>query len=155
MPVNYNSKRPYESTDLADLYRSCRIELKSDSQAWVMAEMVMEIRRVACEWFKAMEDDSAWGRRPDPRGKMVSKEEADRIVMTMEDDFNVERPRWLNYGVTDGPGFTRLHDSNRLAFAQEISAALKSENEIKQEVERRLQAGEKLPPGDIPEGWPY
>lgn len=121
-------------------------DLAHVSLAWVEAENIMEIRSLMSNWFDAMEDGTANKRFQDPRGPVISLEEAERMIAEIDDDFNIESNRWRGLGVEAGPDYFRLEPHAKIAFVQQILMTIKSISQLEEEVFNRQKIGEQIPP---------
>ena len=135
----YRSTTTYSGQEAIDASRAVR---------WVESENIMEIRAVTIKWFNMMESGEAATQYPDPFDTTISQDDADKLVHELDLDFDAERYRYKNIGVTAGPGFERLSASARLAFAQEFFSVLKSREQLEAEAQQRLSAGEQIPPAE-------
>lgn len=114
--------------------------------AWAEAENIMAVREVMCDWFDAMENGTANKRRFDPRGPIVSLEEAEKMIAEIDDDFNLEKGRWASLDVEAGPDYFRLEPIAKIAFVQQILMTIKTIEQLEKEVWIRQKAGEQIPP---------
>ena len=123
--------------------------------AWVEAENIIAIRAIVCRWFELLQAGQADGRYPDPQWqqpkgkKPLTPELADRLVAELDADFELEKHRFPESDVNNGPCFHRLKPWARMAFAQEFYNAIKTEAQIEEEAVSRLKAGEKFPPPEV------
>lgn len=153
---------PYYNVTIATLYQSCIADLpggyfglKTDSPftrafAWVEAENIYAVWKIVQTWFEDMQKGKAWHRRPDPtwrmragrKAKPLTQALADELIKELDADFTLEKSRFQG---REGPEFARLPAYARLAFAQEVWAALKTDDEMEAEAKRRLEEGETFP----------
>lgn len=120
--------------------------------AWVEAENNSAVFAVLMRWFGLMQAGTADQQYPDPTWKQfespglraLTPEVADELIAEIEADFEIEKNRYPE-GV--GPGYYRLMPHARMALAQELYKALKTDAQIKAEAEARRASGETLPPG--------
>ena len=119
------------------------------AEKWVEAENIFAVREYVCNWFDKLENGEADDIEPDPFKPIPSQEETEHLVEELEADFMREHHRFLNLDKTAGPGFARLKPQARLAFVQGIREIKLTNKQIRIETERRLTAGEALPPTKI------
>lgn len=143
-----------------DLFSSCLLSdghrpAGNEAAAWVEAENTYAIWEVVQKWFEYMEQDTADNNYPDPEWvsrsglKQLTQELADRLVEEIDEDFGIEKNRFHDLEVEEGPNFCRLSFHARLAFAQEICDTLKTYKEIVDEAENRKAKNEIIPPPEV------
>jgi hypothetical protein len=126
------------------------------ARAWVEAENVYEVWKLVQHWFDLMNSGEAMNRFPDPYWDdskypdkyVLTQEIADAFIEEMDADFMLEKSRFQG---RLAPEFARLPAHARLAFVQEAYPLIKTSSQISQEAERRLAAGETLPPRVCPQ----
>lgn len=140
---------PYASSLVGEYVNACSFTGMyggdSTPESWVEAENVMKVRELVCGWFNAMESGEANNRYPDPYGKAISQQKADKFIKELDDDFNKESGRFEGLSADVGPEFFRLKPHARLAFAQEFFSLVMTKAQIKKEAKRRVKAGVKFP----------
>ena len=153
---------PYYNVTPHSLYQSCMSSAwewtKQDdsatrARAWVEAENIYEMWKLVQEWFDLMESGDATNRYPDPYWRddspeavdkaSLNQEVADKFIEEMDADFMLEKNRFQG---RLAPEFARLPPHARLAFVQDAYKVLKTTAQIEKEAEKRLTAGEALPP---------
>lgn len=163
---------PWPNVQVKDLYPVClewwHIQAPSSefasACAWVEAENLWDCRRLIQQWFELLERGETDYHKPDPlwQGKPwekpVTQERVDRFISELDADFDKEETRWRNAGNKGRPAmpeFHRLSPSARLAFFQEFRAIYLPPDEAQREAQRRLNAGENLPPWNSPTAHEY
>ena len=148
----------YQNMPVADVYRQCYRGTvpptpgsKEATVAWLEAVNILDVWKVVQDWFEAMQrgeannryPDPAWANGDGPMKKDVTQEIADRLVVEMDEDFDLERTRFPG---GRGPGFQRLAPHARLAFAQQYFAIVKTAQQLEAGAEDLLLRGVTLPP---------
>ncbi len=151
---------PYYNVTAHTLYQSCMASAWEWSggddpvmraRAWVEAENVYEVWRLVQRWFELIDSGDAANHYPDPNwddsqhpGKVsLTQDVADTFIEEMDADFMLERSRFQG---RLSPEFARLPSHARLAFTQEAYGIMKTSADINEEADKRLAAGETLPP---------
>ena len=143
----------FSKITVEDIYKSAMIpylSIVSPAELWIEAENIMEIRAIVIEWYKALENGSAFKRFPDRKNKDVTMSQAKKMISNLDKDFMTESYRWEKLKVEAGPEFSRLPDCAQLAFAQQLKKTMKTSAEIATEATKRLLAGEILPKISVP-----
>jgi hypothetical protein len=144
----------YQNMTVRELYTSAvgkwrtrdRSAELAEASGWIEACNIMELRLLISDWFRALEDGSVEHRHPDPTDNTITQERADRLVVELDADFEMEHGRFANLHADAGPQFTRLSPITRIAFAQAVFAVVRDLEDIEREAWERLRDGEKLPP---------
>lgn len=89
--------------------------------------IVQEARRLLEGWYRAMETGDVTGRMPDPLYPVkIDMQVVDQLIDHIDREFDKELRAWAGLeaagGYTEGPGFSRLKPSQRLALAQQLHA---------------------------------
>ena len=137
----------YKNITAEQIYQSMSSSLwQNNMEAWVCAQNDMEVRQVIIDWFYALENDIAELRLSDPRDKKLTQEKADKIIQTIDDDFESEHNRFSILGVDKGPEFfERLSQHGRFTMAQEILSVLMTPEKIEEEAAKRIKNRELVP----------
>ena len=115
------------------------------------AENVYEVWKLVQKWFDLIDSGEAVNYYPDPNwddsqhpGKVsLTQDVANAFIEEMDADFMLEEGRFQG---RLSPEFARLPSHARLAFAQEAYGIMKTSSDINAEVDKRLTAGQTLPP---------
>ena len=151
---------PYYNVTPHTLYQSCMSSAWEWSggddpvmraRAWVEAENVYEVWKLVQRWYELIDSDEAVNHYPDPNwddsqhpGKVsLTQDVADTFIEEMDADFMLEKSRFQG---RLSPDFARLPSHARLALAQEAYGIMKTSSDINAEADKRLDAGEVLPP---------
>jgi hypothetical protein len=99
----------------------------------------LAVHQVLADWFDALEDGSVLHRNPDnsyrrPEGAQPwTSEDLERLVAAIDDYVgHAQQVNWANSNMVHdgevpfdaGPGYARLTESQRLAFAQDLDQAI-------------------------------
>ena len=89
--------------------------------------IVQEARELLERWFQAMESGQAYEWMPDPLCRVrIDMQIVDQMIEHIDREFRKEINAWAALeaagGYTDGPGFSRLKPTQRLALAQQLHA---------------------------------
>ena len=137
------------------LYGRGNIIEGSSDRRWVEAENDSAIFAVIVDWYGLMEAGTADLQYPDPGWRdsdypdliPLTPEYVDHLIAEIDADFEQEKKRFpQSTGL--GPEFSRLMPHARMALAQAIHRVLKTEVQMGAEAQRRLDAGEALPPAE-------
>ena len=138
------------------LYERGNIIEGSSGRRWVEAENDSAIFAVIVDWFDMMEAGTAALQYPDPGWRdsnypalaPLTPEYVDHLIAEIDADFEHEGNRFpQSTGL--GPEFSRLMPHARMALAQAIYRVLKTDAQMEAEAQRRLDAGEALPPAEV------
>ncbi len=157
----------YENISVADLFRAMNVQGYLGNEdaagareraafAWVEAENIFEVRAIYNKWFYMLKAGTANDQYPDPTadyytpdGIEITQERADAFIEAIEDDMLKERARFGHLGYNEGPGFTRLEGTTRIAFMLDCWTVMKPVTQLKREAWVRVnEKRETIPPLD-------
>jgi len=119
-------------------------------ESYLEAQNIMDFRELLCLWFKMIEDGRAEKIYPDFSETLVTLDLANLLINEIEDDCLIELPRAMSVnGTTKGPGFTRLNDHAKIAFAQQVFSLIKSPEQITKEIEEKHRNHEVIIPENL------
>ncbi|MFH1290407.1 MAG: hypothetical protein ABIH92_03295, partial [Nanoarchaeota archaeon] len=149
---------PKDYTDMRteDIYASLKYKrfpreyhANDSAELWVEAENMMAVRKLIIRWYRELEAGTAdRNNRIDPLNISITQGKADNFIKVLDEEFDKEMYRAESLKIDTPVEFNRLSSNARIAFAQQIFDLIKDEDTLIAESERRIQAGEILPPKD-------
>jgi len=139
----------YTNTTIYDIFLTI-YNYNKPEESYLEAENIMAFRELLCNWFKMIEDGRTEKIYPDFSDTSVTLDMANLLIEELESDFLLELPRAMRVnGTTKGPGFTRLNDHAKIAFAQQVFGLIKTPEQITKEVEEKHLNNEIIIPESL------